>query len=134
MDKPVQIVVAVRIMWTLLVLNGLLIFGPALLSIFFPTVKGTLSVFGLLVAALVVVLVTSVIRSASSARKWARVVYAVIASVAISISLGAMLRSRVGPIDMFLPLVSIAAYGTILVLLFHPASNSWYKDYGANAR
>ena len=121
-SKPRQLVAAVRIMWLML--------AVLVLSVL---IQSDLSIFQLLILALTLVLVAYVIRAVSAARNWARITYAVIASLAILRAVGGI-GSLSSAMNIILQLIVIAAYTTVIVLLFHPASNAWFKGGGHAAR
>lgn len=125
MTKPIQVVVAVRAMWIVLAVNSVAILIAAS---FAPMGQGQLSAFHILVAVPFVVLIALVIRAAGLGRNGARITYAVIACLAIlsSVSIGSRSSLTLAPTIFAWGLA--AAYALILVCLFHPASNAWYRS------
>src|SRR5262245_39989174 len=123
--KPRQVVIAGQIMWSLWALGAALILIGIIVSLL-------QSQPGVVVRTILFLIVVSLlgwlIRSVLSGRNWARIVYALMACIVVAVVL---LRVVSSP---GLDVVSIAAslalsgvYGTVLWLLFHPASAPWFR-------
>ena len=121
--KPRQVVVAGRLMWALWALGGaflLLALGIAVAR----SQPGTLSLVIMCVIAMS--LLGLLIRSVLMGRKWARIVYALLACLAIVIVVGQFLKPQFTFAGLAVPVALVIAYAAILRLLFHPLATPWF--------
>jgi hypothetical protein len=134
MPKPSQVVIAIRIMWTMLAVAGVMIVIPAAVVML---VHGGTSIFALAPSIVVVVLIALLallIRAVSRGRNWARLLYGAVAVSAI-LAICASLFSglELALVALLLRIVLIALYLVVLYLLFHPTSNQWFRSPNAAA-
>jgi hypothetical protein len=135
MPKPSQVVIAIRVMWAMLAVVGVMISIPAAVV---ALVHGGASIFALaplISAVILIALLAILIRAVSRGRNWARVLYgafAVLAIMAICASFFSGLELAM--VAVLLRIVLIALYVLVLYLLFHPTSNQWFRSPDAPAR
>jgi hypothetical protein len=123
--KPRQVVIAGQIMWSLWALGGALI----LIGIIVGLVQSQPGVIVRTIQFLIVVsLLGWLIRSVLMGRNWARIVYALLACIVVAVVLLRVVSSpRLDVVSIAAPLALIGVYGTVLWLLFHPASAPWFR-------
>lgn len=134
MPKPTQVIAAIRIMWAMLAIGGVMILVPAVVVIL---AHGGTSVLGLIpfiAAVMVIALLALLIRAVSAGHNWARMLYGAVAVIAI-IAMGASFLNvpDLGLIAVLVRIAVIALYVLALYLLFHPASNQWFRSPNAVA-
>ena len=123
--KPQQIVTAGRIMWALWALGGALI----LIGIVAAAVQSRPGIMVLSIQFLITMaLLGLLIRSVLAGKNWARIVYALVACIAVA---GVLLRVISAPqlnvVSLIGPAALVGVYATVLWLLFHPASRPWFR-------
>jgi len=129
MPKPSQVVIAIRVMWTMLAIAGVMIVIPAAVVML---VHGGTSIFALvpsISAVVLIALLALLIRAVSRGRNWARLLYgalAVLAILAICASFFSGLKLALVAVPLRIAL--IAVYVLVLYLLFHPNSNQWFRS------
>ena len=123
--KPHQVVIAGRIMWSLYALGGALI----LIGIVAAIAQSRPGIMILVIQFLIVMaLFGLLIRSVLAGRNWARIVYALVACIAVAVLLmRAASASQLSFVSLAVPAALIGVYGTVLWLLFHPASRPWFR-------
>lgn len=123
--KPRQVVIAGQIMWTLWALGGLLI----LIGIAAGFAQSRPGVIILTIQFLIVVsLLGWLIQYVLMGRNWARIVYALLACIAVAAVLLRVMQSpRLDVVSLTIPIALIGVYSTVLWLLFHPASAPWFR-------
>ncbi len=134
MPKPSQVVAAIRIMWVMLAVGGVMILIPAAVVVL---AHGGISIFELapsFIAVVIIVLLVLLIRAVSNGRNWARMLYGAMAVIAI-LAIGASFFSgqEMTLIAASLRIILIALYAVVMYLLFHPTSNQWFRSLNAAA-
>ena len=134
MPKPSQVVAAIRIMWAMLAVGGVMILIPAVVVVL---AHGGISIFELaplFIAVVIIVLLVLLIRAVSNGRNWARMLYGAMAVIAI-LAIGASFFSgqEMTLIAASLRIILIALYAVVMYLLFHPTSNQWFRSLNAAA-
>ena len=123
--KPQQIVTAGRIMWALWALGGALI----LIGIVAAAVQSRPGIMVLSIQFLITMaLLGLLIRSVLAGKNWARIVYALVACIAVAVVLVRVVSTpQLNIVSLLVPAALIGVYGTVLWLLFHPASRPWFR-------
>jgi len=129
MPKPSQVVIAIRVMWTMLAIAGVMIVIPAAVVML---VHGGTSIFALvpsISAVVLIALLALLIRAVSRGRNWARLLYGALAVLAIlAICASFFSGLKLALVAVPLRIVLIAVYVLVLCLLFHPTSNQWFRS------
>jgi len=129
MPKPSQVVIAIRVMWTMLAIAGVMIVIPAAVVML---VHGGTSIFALvpsISAVVLIALLALLIRAVSRGRNWARLLYGALAVLAILAVCASFFSGlKLALVAVPLRIVLIAAYVLVLYLLFHPTSNQWFRS------
>ena len=126
-DMPGQLIIAGRLMWTLWAVGVLYAIWALSVSVA-QSISGTGALAT--IYAVVLALVGLVIRSVLRGRKWARVVYSLLACIwilTLTLSLALEPQSTLGMISA---IALVVAYGTVLGFHFHPAARSWRHEQG----
>jgi hypothetical protein len=135
MPKPSQVVIAIRVMWAMLAVVGVMIAIPAVVV---ALVHGGTSIFALaslISAVILIALLAILIRAVSRGRNWARVLYGALAVLAIMAICASFFSGlELAMVAVLLRIVLIALYVLVLYLLFHPTSNQWFRSPDAAAR
>lgn len=123
--KPQQVVTAGRIMWALWALGSALI----LIGIVAAAVQSRAGVMALSIQFLITMgLLGLLIRSVLAGKNWARIVYALVACIAVAVVLVRVVSTpQLNIVSLLVPAALIGVYGTVLWLLFHPASRPWFR-------
>jgi hypothetical protein len=134
MPKPSQVVIAIRVMWAMLAIAAVAIVIPAAVVML---VHGSTSIFALvpsISAVVLIALLALLIRAVSHGRNWARLLYGVLAVLAIlAICASFFSGLELALVAVPLRIVLIAVYVFVLYLLFHPTSNQWFRSPNAAA-
>jgi len=134
MPKPSQVVIAIRIMWAMLAVAGVMVVIPAAVLML---VHGGTSIFALapsIVAVVLVALLALLIRAVSRGRNWARLLYGALAVLVIlAICASFFSGLELALVALLLRIALIALYVFVLCLLFHPISNKWFRSPDAAA-
>jgi len=129
MSKPSQVVIAIRIMWGLLIAGALLVLLPATAAILASEGVAPLDLVPLVMIVVIFGVLALLVRSVSTGRNWARLLYGAIAVVSIlAVTLSMIRAPEFALIAGSLRVAVIAIYGLVLYLLFHPASSQWFKN------
>jgi hypothetical protein len=122
--KPHQLIIAGQVMWALWAFGGLYaILGIAAAiaqSIFVPEL--------ILIYVLVLGLLGLLIRSVLAGRKWARLVYTILACVWILSLVLSLFEPQSSLLGNMLSVTLIIGYGGVLRLLFHPLTRPWFNS------
>ena len=134
MPKPSQVVIAIRFMWAMLAVVGVMIVIPAAVV---TLVHGGTSIFALvpsISAVVLIALLALLIRAVSRGRNWARFFYGALAVLVILAICASFVSSlEFALVALPLRIVLIAVYVFVLYLLFHPTSNQWFRSSSAAA-
>jgi peptidoglycan/LPS O-acetylase OafA/YrhL len=134
MLKPSRVVIAIRVMWAMLAIAGVMIVIPASVVML---VHGGTSVFALVPSigtVVIIALMALLIRAVSRGRNWARIVYGALSVIAIlAIAASFFSGSESALLAVLLRIILIALYVFVLYLLFHPTSNQWFRRSNAAA-
>jgi hypothetical protein len=129
--KPRQVVIAGRLMWALWALGGVLLLIALGIAVT-QSRPGTLSLA--IMCALAMSLLGLLIRSVLKGRNWARILYALLACLALGIVvLGQFLKPQFTLAGLAVPVASVIAYAVILRLLFHPLARPWFRRSGGSS-
>jgi hypothetical protein len=123
--KPQQIVIAGRIMWALYALGSVLI----LIGIVAAVAQSRPGVMILIIQFLIAMaLLGLLIRSVLAGKNWARIVYALVACIAVAVVLMRLVSApELNVVSLLGPAALIGLYSAVLWLLFHPASRPWFR-------
>lgn len=112
-------------MWALWTLGGALM----LIGIVAAAVQSRPGVMVLSIQFLITMsLLGLLIRSVLVGKNWARIVYALVACIAVAVVLMRVVSTpQLNVVSLAVPAALIGVYGTVLWLLFHPASRPWFR-------
>jgi hypothetical protein len=133
MSKPIPLIVAIALMWCPLALVASMVLVPILRGNIPLNVAARVPWFPLIACSLTVVLVVWIIFAVAKGRYWARVAYAIFACIAIAAGFLGRAASRnptwSGSVFFFGVLLACIL---ALILIFHRASNAWFKSVNSS--
>ena len=134
MPKPSQVVIAIRVMWAMLAVVGVMIVIPVAVVMLVHGGTSMLALVPSTSAVTLIALLALLIRAVSRGRNWARLLYGVLAVLAIlAICASFFSGLELALVAVPLRIVLIAVHVFVLFLLFHPTSNQWFRSPNAAA-